>query len=67
MVDRFLKVLADSLQVPVQPLSLECEWSRTAPDGLRNTSLSKYLDMVRIDVLSGRGRGDHLRSKADTI
>lgn len=49
MIDLFLEILTNSTGVQVQRLSLEAEWSRTGPEGVRDMTLSKYLDMVRFN------------------
>lgn len=44
MVEMFLQAVEDELEVKATRISLEEEWSKTAPPGLRNTTLDKYLD-----------------------
>lgn len=46
IVQLFLDNLAASTGAQVVYLSLESEWSRTGPEGVRGTTLSEYLHKV---------------------
>ena len=50
MNEGFLWALENDLGIEHTKMSLKDEWSRTAPEDLRDISLDDFLDEVRINV-----------------